>query len=612
MHMAVGTLHEGASRCGITMGWPCCCFCSPVSSGQPRMFPNDCSRPRRRFTCGWDGIDAHKAAYAKTSIGKMMKGDTGTFVTGLFDKLQTSAGALLTVETLRRGEDPKTLKKMQADAKAAATLFPLIGKNGFILAGELRELEPPQAQLYFILPGMGEKPEPLFGALRLGLGLAKVEVKERQIAERTVASVDLSPVHLAWWVEGKHAIVAVGTDKPEVVVKNMTAAKRAALTNGPLYKRMADFNKFETSARAFVDVAAFVKLAARRNKDIAKLIDDLGMKELQSLVMYSGFDGRAERGLIEIDMPGARKGLLTLLTGKPFKLGDVPPLPPDVVSWTMTNFDAAGFYDTAYQATEQIVRLISPDDVPKIKEFTKQANDLLGVDLRKDLLGSLGDQVAYYTSPGDGPFTLGQTVLVKVKDAEKLQSTLEQIIKGLGTAAGKQVRIKKRDYRGVVLHEVYVQQQGFIFVPTYAIHKDWLVVGFFPQAVQAFVQRGKGEMAAWKPSPLVRDSLDKLPKEFISISYSDPRPSLKQLMSIAPLIGGTVSSLNPQLNFEVGTLPNTQEVTKHLFPNVSVTTDDGKTLRQDSRDSLALPFDIAGLDAYSLFILLAVFGRIAI
>ncbi len=360
-----------------------------------------------------------------------------------------------------------------------------------------------------------------------------------------------------------------------------------------------------------MDVAAFVKLGAKRNKDVAKLLDDLGLTGLRSLVMYSGFEGRAERGLIEWDMPGPRKGLLTLLTGKPFRLGDVPPMPPDVTSWTMTNFDAAAFHDTALQAAEHIVRLISPDDVPKVQEIRKQANDLLGVDLRKDLLGSLGDQVAYYTSPGDGPFTLGQTVLLKVKDADKLQATLEQIIKSLAAAVGKQVRIQKRNYRGVDIREVYVQQEGFIFVPTYAIHKDWFILGFYPQAVQAYVQRSKGEAAVWKPSPLVQESLKRLPQEFISISYSDPRPSLRQLMSIAPLIAGAVSSFNPQLNFEVGSLPSTQEVTKHLFPNLSVTSDDGKTLRQDSLDSLALPFDVTGLDTYSLFFLFAAFGRFA-
>src|SRR5262249_16254842 len=160
----------------------------------------------------------------------------------------------------------------------------------------------------------------------------------------------------------------------------------------------------------------------------------------------------------------------------------------DVVSWTMTNFDAAAFYDTSYTAAEEIVGLISPDDVPKVKEFIKQANELLGVDIRKDLLESLGDKFAYYSSPADGPSTVGQTALVKVKDADKLQAALEQIIKALGNAAGKEVRIKKRDYHGVSLHEVHVRQEGFFFVPTYAIHKDWLVVGWYPQAVQAFVQ----------------------------------------------------------------------------------------------------------------------------
>jgi hypothetical protein len=560
----------------------------------------------------WDGVEAHRAAYAKTGLGQMMKGDTGTFITGLFDKLQTSAGALLTVETLRRGEDPKTLKKMQADAKAAATLFPLLGKTGFILAGELRQLEPPQGQLYLIIPEMGDKPDPLFGALRLAIGLAKGQIKEQKIAGRTVASLALPPVNLAWWVEGRHAVVTIGTDTPEVVVKSVTAGDRAPLTGSPLFQRVTSFKKFETHARSFVDVAAFVKMGAKRNKEVAKLLDDLGLTGLQALVMYSGFEGRAERGLVEWDMAGPRKGLLALATGKPFTLADVPPLPPDVVSWTMTNFDTGAFYDTAYMAAEQIVGMLSPDDLPKVKEFTKQANTLLGVDLRKDLLGSLGDRFAYYTSPGDGPFTLGQTVLFKVKDADKLLGTLEQIIKNLGTAAGKQVRIKKNDYHGVAIHQVYVQQEGFIFVPSYAIHKDWLIVAFYPQAVQAFVQRSKGELAVWKPSPVVQESLSQLPSEFISISYSDPRPSLRQMMSIAPLIAGTISSLNPQLNFEVGSLPSTQEVTKHLFPNVSVTSDDGKTLRQDSRDSLALPLDITGLDTYSLFILFAAFGRIAL
>jgi hypothetical protein len=560
----------------------------------------------------WDGVDAHKEAYGKTSLGRMMKGDTGAFITGIFDKLQSTSASLLTVETLRRGMEPKTLKKMQADAKAAAKLIPQIGKHGFILAGELRRLEPPQGNLFFILPGMGENPDPFFGALRLAIGLSEGQIKEQNIAGRSVASLELPPVNLVWWVEGKHAVFVLSTDNPESIVKNMTSPDRDRLTDQPLFQRVAAFKKFETDSRAFVDVFDLVRMGARVRKEMPKLLDDLGMMGLRNLVLYSGFEGRAARGLLEWDMPGPRKGLLTLLTGKPFQLGDVPPLPPDVVNWSMSNFDIAALYDIGYKAAEQIVSLVSPEDVPKVKESIKQVNDFLGVDLRKDLLGSLGERFVSYTSPADGPLFFGQTLMFRVKDAEKLEGSLEQIIKNLGAASGKEIRIKKRDYHGAVIREVYVQEKGFFFVPTYTIQKDWLMLSLYPQPVQAFIQRSKGELTSWKPSEQTKTTLSKLPSEFVSITYSDPRPAVKQLMAIAPIIAGLVSSFNPSLNFDVGSLPATQEVTKHLFPNISVTSDDGKTLRQYSLDSLALPSDIAGLDTYSLLIALGfILPRIA-
>src|SRR2546423_539766 len=94
----------------------------------------------------WDGIDAHKAAYTKTALGKMMQGDTGTFVTGVFAKIQEGIGTLLTVEQLLGGVPPEKLQQMQADGAEAAKVLSVLGQTGFILAGELRSLEPPQGE----------------------------------------------------------------------------------------------------------------------------------------------------------------------------------------------------------------------------------------------------------------------------------------------------------------------------------------------------------------------------------------------------------------------------------------------------------------------------------
>ncbi len=150
----------------------------------------------------------------------MMKGDTGTFVTGLFDKLQTSAGALLTVESLRRGQDPKTLKKMQADAKAAATLFPLLGKHGFILAGELRQLDPPQGQVFLILPGMGEKPEPLFGACAWASAWARAKSRSRKSPDERSP---VSTCRRSTWPGGRRANTPSSPSAP-------TSPKRSSRT----------------------------------------------------------------------------------------------------------------------------------------------------------------------------------------------------------------------------------------------------------------------------------------------------------------------------------------------------------------------------------------------
>jgi len=221
-------------------------------------------------------------------------------------------------------------------------------------------------------------------------------------------------------------------------------------------------------------------------------------------------------------------------------------------------------------------------------------------DLRKVLLGALEGQVVLYATPSEGPLSLGQVLMVKVKDEAQLKKAIEGLVKGVSKAANTEVTLKKRTYRGVEVREVRVKEQGFFFTPTYTIHKGWLAISLFPQPVHGYILRANGEMGAWKPSPNVQANFDKLGKEFISVSYSDPRPSLKTLWSVAPTIGGLFNSFMPELNFEVGTLPNSQEATRHLFPNVSGTVDDGKVIRTDSRASLMLPIDIAGFDNYAI------------
>jgi hypothetical protein len=554
----------------------------------------------------WDGVTAHADAYAKSAIGKVLAGDMGNFLAKLYAMLQESAGGILTVEKLLEGTPPDKLQQLQADAGEAAKLPALFGKHGFILAGEVRSLEPFTAQLTLIVPDVGDNNKPIFGGLRLLAALTKAKSTEKKVMGRTVTVADFDEgIHLAWWQEGKHAVVIFGTDDPEKVVKEMAEAKGDRLTAHPLYKRIKAFKTYETTTRAFIDVAALVKIAGSRDPKIKKLLEDLGIDGLKSAVWYSGYEGELSREIIEIDAPGPRKGVLALLNGKQFTMADVPPLPPDVASWSMTHFDAAALWDLGVPALEAIVGIFDPDSVPEIKKGIKDLNDTLGLDLRKDLLEALGDKVVFYHSPTEGPMAIGQVVMIKVKDKEKLEGAIKQVVKVLAQKTNGQVVFKKRTYHGVEMREIYFKERGFPFIPTYAIHDGWLIISLFPQPVQAYIMRSKGEMKAWKPDERSKEAFDKMPKQFLSVSWSDPRPGLGQLLSLGPLLGGLYKSIDPESTFEPGTIPNAQEVTRHLFPNVAVFVDDGKTLRFESRDSLALPLEIAGVDTYALLFLFA-------
>ena len=80
---------------------------------------------------------------------------------------------------------------------------------------------------------------------------------------------------------------------------------------------------------------------------------------------------------------------------------------------------------------------------------------------------------------------------------------------------------------------------------------------------------------------------------------------MKELLSIAPLIGGTVNSFTPDSKFEVGSLPNAQEATRAPVPErrrSPPTT--ARRCALETRASLALPVDVTGLDTYGLFFVL--------
>lgn len=539
----------------------------------------------------WDGIEAHRAAFDKTALAKILQGDLGRFFSESIQQAKDKFGAILSIDQMLGGLPPDQVQKIQTDGAEAVKLLDILGKHGVILGIEVRGLDPPAAQGTLIFPQAGKPDGPFLALIRTISYLAKIDLKEQKISGRSVFVVPAGPVQIAAWIEGPDAVLTIGTDKPDAMIQRI-AANGPGLHQQPLFQQVQGFKQFETGTRGFVELGGLVQLGRSRGKEVAALIDDLGISGLRSLTFYSGFDGPAERSLIELHIPGPRKGLLKLAGTKAFKLTDLPAMPPDVTNFSATNLDWTALFDVSKGAAEGVLKIIAPDEAKQVSPFIEQANQFLGINLREDLLGSLDTLMMQYSSPSEGIFSLGQVTLIKIKDVKKLQEALENVAKKVGTIPGVPVAIKKKPYHGVELREVEIRSPGIFYAPTYGIYKDWFIFSLYPQPVHGYILRATDALAVWKPGDTLKKNLDQFPGEYVSVSVSDPRPTVRLLLSLLPTLVAGVNSASQFTGFslDVSLLPNAQEVTQYLFHNVSIATDDGKTLRLETRASLALPF----------------------
>jgi hypothetical protein len=548
---------------------------APAQEGPEKLVP-----PNTQIFLRWDGFDAQRPAYEKTALGKMMQGDTGKFLDALWVWIAEAA------EAAAAQADPNA-PGLVKDGFASLTS---VVKNGVTISVAAGNINPPQAQLTLVFPKSGGTLIPLASKLT---SVGNAPVQPTQVGKRTVNQISVPFVNFAWWSEGDDAVFFVGTDDPVAYAKRIDA-NETGLGSNPLYKQVSAFREFPVWSRGYVDMVALAKLGSDFSPQVGRLIEDLGLKGVKSVTFISGFDGDVERTIAEVDIPGPRKGLLALTSTKKISLSNLPALPADVTGFSASNFNAGSFYDTGVQIVEAVVRIFAPEQADNVKEGIKQVEGLLGVRLGEDLFGSFDDLTIRYSTAAEGPLGLGSVYLLKVKDEKKLQGSVDKLVAAVQNFPFVPIEVKKRNYHGVEVSIIQVNAPGTISALSFTTHKGWFVLANYPQGVYGYILRSKGELPTWQADGKLTKALAAFPKEFTSISISDPRPTVQTAFSLLPpliTLGNGFTQFAPGLKpFDVGLIPHAQEATRHLFPNITVTTDDGKKIRSETRASLALPF----------------------
>jgi hypothetical protein len=522
-----------------------------------------------------------------------MKGDLGEFIDYLGAYL---AGAV------------------KKDFKEVVEVMQYLGHKGIVLSLDVLKHTPLHLQFTIVFPESGSKKdrERLFAFFKSLAGLKSYKVKQTKRGERAVFEVKDGRFQAGWWQEGNHVVLVLGTE-PLARILGVADGSRPNLTSTPLYKSVTSFKNYETVARGYVDLVHGVKVLQQPGKTLNQveklkeiaarkvIVTQFGLTGLKSLMFYAGFEGKAQRSTLILNLvpPAQRKALLRLVTAsadfRPEQ--EFPPLPPDASVVSVHHLEWDTLYDAILQTARAYKQMQAFQANKLIPEPLPDIDALLGINLRKDLLAALDSPLVLYNSFSEGPLFLGLGVAVKVKNAKKLSATMNTLTTTLSKVVeniGGKVSVKKTTYRGADLFTL--SGDGDLpLSPSYTVHKDWLVVGLFPQTVKGFIRRSEKKQAVWKMPSEAQKALLALEKKsekrrLASLSVTDPRPILGRLLALAPLAARAVRL--PE--FDIAKIPHAQTVTEPLFPNVTVLVDEGDALRWESHSSLELSGGFVG------------------
>jgi hypothetical protein len=388
---------------------------------------------------------------------------------------------------------------------------------------------------------------------------------------------------ITWGVKDKYLVVGVGDGSLEEILKRADGTPPEWLTK---VRKQLPVERLATIS--YINVKKIVEqFAPLGGAKVRMVIDAVGLGNVTSLAAVSGLegDGFVSRTLLGID--GDPTGVLCLATGKPLTSKDLDTIPADADFAVAGRLDLARVMDRAIA----IAGKIEPQAGDEIERNLRNIDEHLGVDLRKDVVDSLGDIWCAYNSPSEGGLLIsGVTGVVQVKDYDRLSAAHSKLL-ALAKAAIAQGNPPGAGYGQIapgfaprpprptpsIEHFRFAEQDiyflsapDFPFAPAWCLTRKELIVAAFPQQIKAYLSRG----ADFKSLATVAEVAEtfKGAEGPVSLTYVDGRRFLDHLYPIL-CVGMQMASkelAREGVDINVSMVPSAPTLYRHLRPSVSV------------------------------------------
>ncbi len=240
---------------------------------------------------------------------------------------------------------------------------------------------------------------------------------------------------------------------------------------------------------ALVDMAAETEMDEYAAAEWAKARDVLGLRGIKRVVWAGGFVDRDWETALFVEAPAPRKGIASLIDSK----GPIAPESLKMIPATSSlaggiRFDLDHFYGWLYET----VGALEPNAKADLDEGMAQANEVLGFDLRADLLQGLGADWLYYADRSvAGTSPMGVVFVNRLRKPEARVAVERMILMGnalmIQQLAREEIKIKVNQFAHGDQSVYYLNTP--LITPALTINDERLLVGLYPQTVTAAIDR---------------------------------------------------------------------------------------------------------------------------
>ena len=363
---------------------------------------------------------------------------------------------------------------------------------GFEMAGERPDVD---AVLFLETTGGGAKT--LATGLKGGVETFLGPWETVDVGGRAVQRKDARPLEVFLWHGDDRLVLTTKRARMEGVLAGLHGAPAAeSLATSARYRTVVERMGARqhamlvyADAKRIVDRGVAIARQHTRGGDVDEFVGiwrALGLDALEAVAFADIPSGDGFRTELALTMT-ERRGVLGIpVEGRPTQRFAAH-APRNCLLYGAEHVDLAGMWVRVLD----LVGSLDADARAEMEEGERMANAALGVDLRRDVVGSLGTEWAVsLAQPPGGGLIPDLALFIEVKDRARLEAALETVLKrlqGMAAEEGAVFKVAEAEWRGHRIRFVEMAERDgdpIPVAPAWALGDDRLVLALYPQTVK--------------------------------------------------------------------------------------------------------------------------------